>query len=160
MSGWDGVTCLATGFYPRHINLTILRDGQPVPDHLITGGDLLPNGDGTYQMRKHLELSQEELKEKQDYTCTVTHLSLDNKLDVHLGTEPQGVVEPSSAGSELLHHLPKWCVSDFDPGEPIGPILSSVLAALVLVCVMAVVTWMIYRRRRAGKGGDESVVVQ
>ncbi|KAI4880522.1 hypothetical protein NFI96_016341 [Prochilodus magdalenae] len=128
VSGWDGVTCLATGFYPRHINLTILRDGQPVPDHLITGGDLLPNGDGTYQMRKHLELSQEELK-KQNYTCTVTHLSLDNKLDVHL---------------------------DLDPGEPIGPILSSVVAALVLVCVVVVVTCMLCRRKRAASSQGES----
>ncbi|KAL2092315.1 hypothetical protein ACEWY4_012113 [Coilia grayii] len=37
-SGEVKVTCLATGFYPRHINLTLLRDGQPVPDHHITGG--------------------------------------------------------------------------------------------------------------------------
>ncbi|KAI4900766.1 hypothetical protein NFI96_020313 [Prochilodus magdalenae] len=151
VSGWDGgVPAGSLGFYypvTSTLHPPILRDGQPVPDHLITGGDLLPNDDGTYQMRKHLELSQEELK-KQNYTCTVTHLSLDNKLDVHLGTEPQGVVERSSAGSELLHHLPKWCVSDLDPGEPIGPILSSVLAALVLVCVV-IVTCMIYRRRRA-----------
>ncbi|XP_051741120.1 major histocompatibility complex class I-related gene protein-like [Ctenopharyngodon idella] len=51
------VSCLATGFYPRHINLTLFRDGQPVSDHEITGGDLLPNGDGTYQLRKSLEIS-------------------------------------------------------------------------------------------------------
>ena len=38
-SGGVKVTCLATGFYPRHINLTLLRDGQPVSDHQITGGD-------------------------------------------------------------------------------------------------------------------------
>ncbi|XP_036416204.1 major histocompatibility complex class I-related gene protein-like, partial [Colossoma macropomum] len=101
VSGWDGVTCLATGYYPRHINLTILRDGQPVPDHLITGGDLLPNVDGTYQMRKSLEFSEEELK-RQNYTCTVIHLSLDNKLDVHLGTESQSDTENSSADSELF----------------------------------------------------------
>ncbi|XP_036423930.1 major histocompatibility complex class I-related gene protein-like [Colossoma macropomum] len=130
VSGWDGVTCLATGFYPRHINLTILRDGQPVPDHLITGGDLLPNVDGTYQMKKNLELSEEELK-KHSYTCTVTHLSLDNKLDIHL---------------------------DFDPGEPIGPILGSVFAALVLVCVTVAVIWMICRRkqRASSMGGYSS----
>ncbi|XP_063051587.1 hereditary hemochromatosis protein homolog isoform X1 [Engraulis encrasicolus] len=73
--------CLATGFYPRHINLTLLRDGQPVPDHQITGGELLPNGDETYQMRKSLEVNTEELQQHQ-YTCTVQHLSLDNKLDV------------------------------------------------------------------------------
>ncbi|XP_063050238.1 major histocompatibility complex class I-related gene protein-like [Engraulis encrasicolus] len=78
------LTCLATGFYPRHINLTLLRDGQPVPDHQITGGELLPNGDETYQMRKSLEVSTEELQQHH-YTCTAQHLSLDNKLDIDLG---------------------------------------------------------------------------
>ncbi|XP_063051963.1 antigen-presenting glycoprotein CD1d-like [Engraulis encrasicolus] len=84
-SGGVRVTCLATGFYPRHINLTLLRDGQPVPDHQITGGELLPNGDETYQMRKSLEVSTEELQQHH-YTCTAQHLSLDNKLDFGLGT--------------------------------------------------------------------------
>ncbi|XP_062404882.1 major histocompatibility complex class I-related gene protein-like [Sardina pilchardus] len=80
------VTCLATGFYPRHINLTLLRDGQSVSDHQITGGELLPNGDETYQMRKSLEVSPEELQHHH-YTCTAEHLSLDNKLDIALGSE-------------------------------------------------------------------------
>ncbi|XP_035378982.1 major histocompatibility complex class I-related gene protein-like [Electrophorus electricus] len=84
-SGGAQLTCLATGFYPRHINLTLLRDGQPVADHLITGGEVLPNGDETYQMRKRMVISAEELREKHHYTCTVTHLSLDNKLDIGLG---------------------------------------------------------------------------
>ncbi|KAL7884083.1 hypothetical protein AOLI_G00068530, partial [Acnodon oligacanthus] len=55
--GGARVSCLATGFYPRHINLTLLRNGQPVSEHLVSGGELLPNGDGTYQMRKSLEIS-------------------------------------------------------------------------------------------------------
>ncbi|XP_063049878.1 major histocompatibility complex class I-related gene protein-like [Engraulis encrasicolus] len=78
------LTCLATGFYPRHINLTLLRDGQPVDDHQITGGQLLPNGDETYQMRKSLEVSAEELHQHH-YTCRAQHLSLPNKLDTNLG---------------------------------------------------------------------------
>ncbi|XDV53202.1 hypothetical protein PO909_021768 [Leuciscus waleckii] len=82
-SGGFRVSCLATGFYPRHINLTLFRDGQPVSDHEITGGDLLPNGDGTYQMRKSLEISADKHK----YSCSVTHLSLDNKLIIELGNE-------------------------------------------------------------------------
>ncbi len=77
------LSCLATGFYPRHINLTLFRDGQPVADHEITVGDLLPNDDGTYQMRKSLEISAD----KHAYTCSVTHLSLDNKLEVTLGNK-------------------------------------------------------------------------
>ncbi|XP_063051586.1 major histocompatibility complex class I-related gene protein-like [Engraulis encrasicolus] len=87
------VTCLATGFYPRHINLTLLRDGQPVPDHQITGGELLPNGDETYQMRKSLEVSTEELQQHH-YKCTAQHLSLDNKLDIDLESERNSVATP------------------------------------------------------------------
>ncbi|XP_052420286.1 hereditary hemochromatosis protein homolog [Carassius gibelio] len=75
------ISCLATGFYPRHINLTLFRDGQPVDDDQITGGEILPNGDGTYQMRKSLVISEEELREEHKYNCTMKHLSLDNKLD-------------------------------------------------------------------------------
>uniref|UniRef100_A0A8C1S863 Ig-like domain-containing protein n=1 Tax=Cyprinus carpio TaxID=7962 RepID=A0A8C1S863_CYPCA len=70
-SGGSRLSCLATGFYPRHINLTLFRDEQPVADHEITAGDLLPNDDGTYQMRKSLEISAAD---KHTYTCSVTHL--------------------------------------------------------------------------------------
>ncbi|XP_066504601.1 major histocompatibility complex class I-related gene protein-like isoform X2 [Hoplias malabaricus] len=111
VSGWDGIICTVTGFYPRHINLTILRDGEPVPERLITGGEPLPNGDGTYQMRKNLELRGEDLKQSV-FTCSVTHLGLDNKLDVHL---------------------------ELGPGEPIELVVIPVLLALGLVCVMCVV---------------------
>ncbi|XP_070985889.1 major histocompatibility complex class I-related gene protein-like [Oncorhynchus clarkii lewisi] len=82
VSGGFQVSCLAFGFYPRHINLTLLRDGQPVAEQDLTGGEVLPGGDGTYQLRKSLEVSTEELKKRHNYTCTAFHLSLDNKLDV------------------------------------------------------------------------------
>ncbi|XP_058623623.1 major histocompatibility complex class I-related gene protein-like isoform X2 [Onychostoma macrolepis] len=99
------VSCLATGFYPRHINLTLFRDEQPVADHEITGGDLLPNDDGTYQMRKSLEISAAD---KHKYTCSATHLSLDNKLDVTL---------------------------EFDHGEPFKSVIPSLTAVLALMLV-------------------------
>ncbi|KAI1892968.1 hypothetical protein AGOR_G00138960 [Albula goreensis] len=76
------VSCLATGFYPRHINLTMLRDGHPIPEEELILGDLLPNGDGTYQLRRTLSVGAEELRERHHYTCSVTHLTLDNKLDI------------------------------------------------------------------------------
>uniref|UniRef100_A0AAY4DA95 Ig-like domain-containing protein n=1 Tax=Denticeps clupeoides TaxID=299321 RepID=A0AAY4DA95_9TELE len=87
--GGTRVSCLATGFYPRHINLTLSRDGQPVDEEQTTGGELLPNADGTYQMRKTLDVTPEDLKESHKFTCTATHLSLDNKLDVSLGNSWQ-----------------------------------------------------------------------
>ncbi|XP_051545671.1 major histocompatibility complex class I-related gene protein-like isoform X2 [Myxocyprinus asiaticus] len=129
-SGVSRVSCLATGFYPRHINLTLFRDGQPVSDHEITGGDLLPNGDGTYQMRKSLEISAEEQREKHKYTCSATHLSLDNKLDIDLEYE----------------------------GKPITSIISSVLMVLVFLLVLgtgaAIITWK--RRRTDATKSDYS----
>ncbi|XP_051741087.1 major histocompatibility complex class I-related gene protein-like isoform X26 [Ctenopharyngodon idella] len=116
-SGGFRVSCLATGFYPRHINLTLFRDGQPVSDHEITGGDLLPNGDGTYQLRKSLEISAEKHK----YTCSATHLSLDNKLDVTL---------------------------EFDPGEPFKSVILPVLIVLALMLMIGtgVVIYKCWRR--------------
>ncbi|XP_063051961.1 T-cell surface glycoprotein CD1c-like [Engraulis encrasicolus] len=121
-SGGVRVTCLATGFYPRHINLTLLRDGQPVPDHQITGGELLPNGDETYQMRKSLEVSTEELQQHH-YTCTAQHLSLDNKLDIHL----DGSLDPVSA-------VPLWLVIS----------IALLLMLTIIVMVVAAIKW--YRR--------------
>ncbi|XP_017577145.2 major histocompatibility complex class I-related gene protein-like [Pygocentrus nattereri] len=119
-SGGARVSCLATGFYPRYINLTLLRNGQPVSEHLVNGGELLPNGDRTYQMRKSLEISAEELQQKHNYTCTATHLSLD-KLDVH------------------------W---DYDPGPPIAVIASTVLL-VILVCVFAPIAgFIVWNKRR------------
>ncbi|ROL43820.1 IgG receptor FcRn large subunit p51 [Anabarilius grahami] len=119
------VSCLATGFYPRHINLTLFRDGQPVSDHEITGGDLLPNGDGTYQMRKSLEISSDKHK----YTCSATHLSLDNKLDVTL---------------------------EYDHGEPFKSVIPSVLVVLALMTVFGAVA-AIWKKRHAVKQANESV---
>uniref|UniRef100_A0A674CTE7 Ig-like domain-containing protein n=1 Tax=Salmo trutta TaxID=8032 RepID=A0A674CTE7_SALTR len=75
-SGGLQVSCLAFGFNPRHTNLTLLRDSQPIAEQELTGG------------QKSLEVITEELRERHNYTCTVSHLSLDNKLDVSWVPEP------------------------------------------------------------------------
>ncbi|XP_030621737.1 T-cell surface glycoprotein CD1b1-like [Chanos chanos] len=122
-SGGIQVTCLATGFYPRHINLTLFRDGQPVSEDQITGGILLPNGDDTYQMRKSVDVSAEELRVKRNYTCIATHLSLDNKLDISF---------------------------EYEPGPPIASIVSSVLVVLLVCLIVLTVAIIKWRRRHTG----------
>uniref|UniRef100_A0A8C2IU34 Ig-like domain-containing protein n=1 Tax=Cyprinus carpio TaxID=7962 RepID=A0A8C2IU34_CYPCA len=120
------ISCLATGFYPRHINLTLFRDCQPVDDDQITGGEILSNGDGTYQMRKSLVISEEDLREEHKYNCTMKHLNLDNKLDI-----------------------------TFDVDESDQRIFQSVVfSVLVFICVVVLIItalnkWM--KRRAAGK---------
>ncbi|XP_035281467.1 major histocompatibility complex class I-related gene protein-like isoform X1 [Anguilla anguilla] len=88
-AGGVEVTCLATGFYPRHIELTLKRDNQPVPEQELIRGDILPNGDGTYQLRMSLSVSAEELREGHRYTCSVRHVSMDNKLDIAWDSQPK-----------------------------------------------------------------------
>ncbi|XP_067251206.1 DLA class I histocompatibility antigen, A9/A9 alpha chain-like isoform X2 [Chanodichthys erythropterus] len=127
------ISCLATGFYPRHINLTLFRDDQPVDDDQITGGEILPNGDGTYQMRKSLVINDEELREGHKYNCTMKHLNLDNKLDITFD------VDESDSGSFSL---------------------SAVISVLVLMCVavLFITALIIWRKKKgsAGRGSETS----
>ncbi|XP_016304086.1 hereditary hemochromatosis protein-like isoform X2 [Sinocyclocheilus anshuiensis] len=123
------ISCLATGFYPRHINLTMFRDGQPVDDDQITGGEILPNGDGTCQMRKSLVISEEELCEEHKYNCTMKHLNLENKLDI------------------------TYDVAECDPGSFSHSVVFSVLV-FMCVAVLIITAVIIWRKRRAAGNFD------
>ncbi|CAM4715460.1 unnamed protein product [Leuciscus chuanchicus] len=129
------ISCLATGFYPRHINLTLFRDGHPVDDDQIRGGEILSNGDGTYQMRKSLVISAEELREGRKYNCTANYLNLDNKLDIMFDED----LEISDFGSSALF---------------------VVISVLVLMCVaVLIITALIIWRKKtcaAGLGSSTS----
>lgn len=112
--GGAQVTCLATDFYPRHINLSLLRDGQPVDEGELRIGSVLPNGNGLYQVRKTLMVDEKELQRKHNYTCEASHLSLDNRLRVNWRAEssysqssfhlasglPAARCRPAAAGAE------------------------------------------------------------
>ncbi|XP_062398406.1 major histocompatibility complex class I-related gene protein-like isoform X2 [Sardina pilchardus] len=134
-SGGAEVTCLATGFYPRHINLTLLRDGQPVSDHQVTGGELLPNGDETYQMRKSLEVSAEELQHHH-YTCTAEHLSLDNMVKIIIEAEPHP------------DNLPPLSLL-------IGLLVVTIVCLISAIIVLGIWRWRKRRRRRSSSLSPE-----
>ncbi|KAJ8334787.1 hypothetical protein SKAU_G00404260 [Synaphobranchus kaupii] len=127
-SGAQQVSCLATGFYPRHINMTLLRDGQTVPEERLITGELLPNGDGTYQERKTLSLNAEERPERHNYTCTVTHMSLSNKLNI--------TWEPGPA-----------------PDIIFIAVAVSVAVSVIVVLVLAVAAFIKWKRRSEGQQG-------
>ncbi|KAI1892973.1 hypothetical protein AGOR_G00139010 [Albula goreensis] len=121
------LSCLATGFYPRHINLTMLRDGHPIPEEELILGALLPNGDGTYQLRRTLSVGAEELRERHHYTCSVTHLTLENKLDI------------------------SW-----EPGDgPNTAVMTTVAVVIALGLVFGILVFVMYKRR--GKGSQTSL---
>ncbi|XP_060742151.1 class I histocompatibility antigen, F10 alpha chain-like isoform X2 [Tachysurus vachellii] len=67
------LTCLATGFYPKDIQMFFRKGRTNLPDHLVNKTDVRPNGDGTYQQRKTVDILVEE---KDSYDCYVNHITL------------------------------------------------------------------------------------
>ncbi|NXJ05030.1 CD1D protein, partial [Odontophorus gujanensis] len=78
------LVCRVTGFYPRPITVTWLRDGQEMPPSpALSTGTVLPNADLTYQLRSTLLVSPQD---GHSYTCRVQHCSLgDHSLLVPWG---------------------------------------------------------------------------
>ncbi|XP_066523583.1 uncharacterized protein [Hoplias malabaricus] len=63
------LTCLATGFYPKDLKMRLRRFTTSLPDHLLTSSGVRPNGDGTYQLRKSVDVQEEDTAR---YDCIVT----------------------------------------------------------------------------------------
>ncbi|XP_051899562.1 class I histocompatibility antigen, F10 alpha chain-like [Pristis pectinata] len=82
--------CNVSGFYPPAISVTWFRNGQRVSEMKSTG--ILPNVDGTYQLKSVLELDPFDGKV---YSCHIDHSSLpdgktvvwegNSKEDRHIG---------------------------------------------------------------------------
>ncbi|KAK9978741.1 hypothetical protein ABG768_020480 [Culter alburnus] len=65
------LTCMVTGFYPKDVLVIIRINRIPVYETEYTG--VRPNHDGSFQMRKSVEIKEEE---RADYDCVVTHRTL------------------------------------------------------------------------------------
>ncbi|KAK6481886.1 major histocompatibility complex class I-related gene protein-like [Huso huso] len=119
-SAGTDIICHVTGFYPREVEVNWVRDGEHLQEEGVWSGEVLPNGDRTYQLRKILTVSPEEQK-KHSYSCQVDHASLDEKMDV------------------------KWIP---EAGMNMRFVVGGVLAALVLIAVIIGV--LIWKKRASG----------
>lgn len=69
--------CQALSFYPQNITVRWLKDKQPADAKDVELGDVLPNGDGTYQVWVTVAMPPGE---EHRYTCHVTHPGLERPL--------------------------------------------------------------------------------
>lgn len=80
------LTCMATGFYPRDIRMSLRRNRITVPDEDgVTSTGTRPNGDGTFQMRKSLEILECQVPYDVLYECVVEHTSTVTLQIIKLG---------------------------------------------------------------------------
>ncbi|XP_067268265.1 class II histocompatibility antigen, B-L beta chain-like isoform X2 [Chanodichthys erythropterus] len=67
------LVCLATGFYPKHVQMEIRHNQMPLPDEQLKSDGIRPNADGSFQLMKSLEILPSEASQ---YQCVVEHQSL------------------------------------------------------------------------------------
>uniref|UniRef100_A0A8C3FE43 Ig-like domain-containing protein n=1 Tax=Chrysemys picta bellii TaxID=8478 RepID=A0A8C3FE43_CHRPI len=115
------LSCRASGFYPRPIHVSWVRDGEDILAETGSSG-ILPNADGTYYTQSSLEISPQQ--DGHRYACRVEHSSL---------PEPALVWAPGKKG----------------PLHP-GVLAAIVLAVLVLAGAVGVGV-ILWRRKSAGK---------
>ncbi|XP_056312592.1 H-2 class I histocompatibility antigen, Q10 alpha chain-like isoform X1 [Danio aesculapii] len=76
--------CLATGFYPKDVILTIRKYRTTLPDNDLESSGVRPNQDGTFQLRKSVYIYEDE---KAEYDCHVFHRTLKEPIIVRWNGE-------------------------------------------------------------------------
>ncbi|XP_050992848.1 zinc-alpha-2-glycoprotein-like [Labeo rohita] len=69
------LTCLATGFYPRDIEMNIRLDRTIIKNQRSSG--FRPNADGSFQMRTSVEIDRNHME---PYECLIIHSSLKQQV--------------------------------------------------------------------------------
>nr|AAF03407.1 MHC class I antigen [Xenopus laevis/gilli] len=108
--------CQAYGFYPREIDVKWVKNGRD-DVHSEAAKEILPNPDGSYQLRVTAEITPSE---GDSYACHVEHSSLNEKLIV------------------------VWPGPNKD-GNNMGIIIA--IAVVAVVVIAAVVGFVIYKKR-------------
>uniref|UniRef100_A0A8C1N985 Immunoglobulin C1-set domain-containing protein n=1 Tax=Cyprinus carpio TaxID=7962 RepID=A0A8C1N985_CYPCA len=67
------LTCFATGFYPKDVIMSIRKYRSPLPEDKINSSGVRPNHDGTFQLKKTVDIPKDE---KAEYDCFVFHRTL------------------------------------------------------------------------------------
>ncbi|XP_066524834.1 zinc-alpha-2-glycoprotein-like [Hoplias malabaricus] len=113
------LTCLATGFYPKDVKLCVRKFRTSLPEHLLTSSGIRPNEDGTYQLRKSVDVEEEDTA---GYDCYVNHASLKEPV------------------------IKQWDGTCRDSSGSMGLIIGAAVGGLVLL--VAVVGLLVFLKKR------------
>ncbi|KAG9281400.1 hypothetical protein AMEX_G4229 [Astyanax mexicanus] len=119
------LTCLITGFYPKDVKMSLRKFTTEIPEHLITSSGVRPNDDGTYQLRKSVEISGDD---PTDYDCYLTHSSFKKPV------MKKWVNTKNSAGTALIG------------GAAVG---------VMVILLGVVLTVLIKKRKNGGAGREQ-----
>ncbi|XP_048059220.1 class I histocompatibility antigen, Non-RT1.A alpha-1 chain-like isoform X2 [Megalobrama amblycephala] len=125
------LTCLATGFYPRDVQMNI-RLYRINLEHQTSSG-IRPNDDETFQMRISVKI---DCNYKGSYDCLLIHSSL---------TEPASV---------------KWDGSCFDCETELFWLYITSAAAAFLLLVLVIIGWWIKKKKRSNDEDDDYEMVE
>ncbi|KAI4900266.1 hypothetical protein NFI96_005042 [Prochilodus magdalenae] len=130
-SGKLTLTCMATGFYPKDVKLCVRKFKTSLPEHLLTSTGVRPNDDGSFQLRKSVDIQEDDPAE---YDCYVNHITL---------TEPV---------------ITKWdratCDDCSNAMTGSGVIIGGAIAGVVFVAVLGVVIGVLLKKGIIGGGGN------
>ncbi|KAI4900265.1 hypothetical protein NFI96_005041 [Prochilodus magdalenae] len=117
------LTCMATGFYPKDVKLHVRKFKTSLPEHLVASSGVRPNEDGTYQLRKSVDIQADE---KAEYDCFVTHVTL---------REPV---------------ITKWDNQCNDCQGGNGAVIAAVVAVLLILVGVALVILVLIKKKKIG----------
>ncbi|KAM4550845.1 DLA class I histocompatibility antigen, A9/A9 alpha chain-like isoform 2-T2 [Fundulus diaphanus] len=118
------VSCHATGFNPNRAEMFWRKDGVEVHDGVVKG-EILPNNDGTFQMSVDIDLSSVATRDWNKYEC---------------------VFQLSGVKEDTVHRLEKTGTRS---NEPNGNMMFIPVVALVVLGLIGVVGFIIYKKKNA-----------
>ncbi|XP_077954172.1 major histocompatibility complex class I-related protein 1-like [Gasterosteus aculeatus] len=128
------VSCHATGFYPDRAALFWRKDGEELHED-VDLGEILPNHDGTFQMRVDLKLSSVPAEDWRRYDCVFQLSGVDEDIVTKLDKTRTNAEKPAASTFIII-------------------IIIIAVAVLVVIIIAAVVGFKVYRKRN-GERDDQ-----
>ncbi|XP_071355994.1 major histocompatibility complex class I-related gene protein-like [Trachinotus anak] len=123
------VSCHATGFYPDRALMLWRKDGEDLHED-VDQGEILPNHDGSFQMRVDLDLSSVKPEDWRRYNC---------------------VFQLSGVKEEIITKLDKAVIrtNSAQSSDRTSPITAAVAVVAVVFTAAAAAGFIVYKKKKA-----------